>query len=481
MKKTLIVIIIMVLILTSCSTEIKKTDMKIKEFLGYVLLSRPTDIAITCTVVSDVEMTVYIEYEKDSKKTVTAIYKTNTENPTVILIEGLTANSEYTYRLYYKTANESEYYVDSDNSFVTAKDKGVGFSFAIQSDSHLKDKADREIYMNNMIEIKEKNYDFFFDLGDTFLNDNSFDITYDEVGEIYRDQLPFLSTVAENSSLFLVIGNHEGEYGYYNNGEECLPVYSAKWRTLYYKNPVFNHFYTGGEIEEEYIGNPQNYYSFTWGDALFVALDPYRYTMGEPYVKDGDPWDWTLGNEQYRWLQNTLENSDAKYKFVFSHHANGNIRGGAEIAELFEWGGKDRRGVFVFAKQRKYYEKPIQQLMSDTNVTIFFQGHDHLFAREMVDGVIYQTLPKPAEVIPDALNNFAFYPNADVLLNSGYLDVTVREDNVKVDYIRSVVAGQPDSLDIGVVYSYTIDSKGNLNIIKTTDDSIAIEEYINYH
>ena len=37
----------------------------------------------------------------------------------------------------------------------------------------------------------------------------------------------------------------------------------------------------------------------------------------------------TLGREQYEWLKTTLENSDATFKFVFSHNLIGglNMRG----------------------------------------------------------------------------------------------------------------------------------------------------------
>ncbi len=34
--------------------------------------------------------------------------------------------------------------------------------------------------------------------------------------------------------------------------------------------------------------------------------------------------------------------------------------------------------------------------MVKTGVTIFFQGHEHLLARQEKDGVIYQEVPNPA-------------------------------------------------------------------------------------
>ena len=59
------------------------------------------------------------------------------------------------------------------------------------------------------------------------------------------------------------------------------------------------------------IGSPENYYAWTWGDALFVVLDVYRYQN----INSDKPqnWDWSLGLKQYTWLRNTLENSTAKY------------------------------------------------------------------------------------------------------------------------------------------------------------------------
>ena len=57
---------------------------------------------------------------------------------------------------------------------------------------------------------------------------------------------------------------------------------------------------------------------------------PYTPAAGE--LSDdsmtGDQWSWTLGLQQYNWLKQTLQNSDAKYKFVFSHNMLGGIPAG---------------------------------------------------------------------------------------------------------------------------------------------------------
>jgi hypothetical protein len=88
--------------------------------------------------------------------------------------------------------------------------------------------------------------------------------------------------------------------------------------------------------------------------------------------------------------------------------------------------------------------------MAETGVTIFFQGHDHLFVKQELDGVIYQTLPTPAD--PNyAMDNAEAYKTGDKLPASGRVRVTVSPNGVTVDYVRSYL-DKPDE----VAYSYTV-------------------------
>ena len=93
----------------------------------------------------------------------------------------------------------------------------------------------------------------------------------------------------------------------------------------------------------------EDYWAWTWGDALFVVIDPYHYSMTWPNEMgrataekarmarpQGTRWDWSLGIQQYLWFKSTLENSHAKYKFVFTHH----VTGGATV---YGRGGKAQR------------------------------------------------------------------------------------------------------------------------------------------
>ncbi|MEI6423954.1 MAG: hypothetical protein WCP55_17190 [Lentisphaerota bacterium] len=143
-----------------------------------------------------------------------------------------------------------------------------------------------------------------------------------------------------------------------------------------------------------------------------------------------------MGAKKYKWLKDTLEGSRSKFKFVFAHHANGTGRGGIEKADYFEWGGKNENGTPGFKEKRPGWDLPIHLLMVKNGVTIFFQGHDHVFVRQEKDGVTYQTLPDPAN--PNyVFNNKDAYQSGDIFPGSGRVRVSVSPDKVGVEYVRS--------------------------------------------
>jgi hypothetical protein len=156
-------------------------------------------------------------------------------------------------------------------------------------------------------------------------------------------------------------------------------------------------------------------------------------------------------------LEKTLANSNAKYKFIFTHHVLGTGRGGVEMAGQFEWGGKNQKGVWEFDKKRPGWDMPIHQLMAKYGVTIFFQGHDHLFAYQQLDGVVYQEVPIPADNSYQAFNSEA-YKSGKILPDSGFLNVTVSADQVKVDYISSYLPKDEKTAQKNgqIAFTYTI-------------------------
>jgi hypothetical protein len=95
--------------------------------------------------------------------------------------------------------------------------------------------------------------------------------------------------------------------------------------------------------------------------------------------------------------------------------------------------------------------------MAMNDVTIFFQGHDHLYARQELDGIIYQTVPMPADDTYQTPNQEA-YTSGITRPESGFLKVTVSPAGVSVEYIRSFLPQDETSTrQNGMVdYTYTI-------------------------
>jgi hypothetical protein len=454
---------------------------------GTIITGRPTDNSITLNILAKNTLIYYIEYG-------TSIgsyeYKTPTDTsvypePSVLKIENLSPDKTYYYRIQYKDKSANNFSASSEYFFSTQRGKGKKFSFTILSDTHLYDKKGSSgCMMATMQNMERDSADFIIDMGDTFGDDhNPTTITDEEVKKLHLNLLPYFGILCHSSPLYLCIGNHEGENGYYllQTPPDNLATYETKWRTKYYPNPYPDGFYSGNdEIEPNGIGRPQNYFAYEWGDALFVILDVYRYyTANEKPQK----WDWTIGEKQYFWLKNTLEQSKAKYKFVFAHHTHGQGRGAATTAMLYEWGGYDdaAKTKYTFDKNRPGWGKPIHQLMTDNGVQIFFQGHDHVFSKETVDGLVYQECPMGA----DSTYEIGYLANADAytgiqLDGSGYLRVTVSSDESKVDYVKSYLTkDETDSLKNGMTgYSYTVKSKIS-DINETTGIKPEFELYPN--
>jgi len=347
-----------------------------------------------------------------------------------------------------------------------------------------------DLYAVNVRNAAARQPDLYVALGDDFsieklIEQNS--LTQEAVDQVYRYQRTYFGLLGGGSSLFLVNGNHEQAAGYllgdrYNTPYRNAPVFAGRARVTYFPLPAPDGFYSGDTMQIPGVGLVRDYYAFEWGDALFVVIDPYWHSPvpvdnGVPGVeKTKDAWEATIGDEQYAWFKKVLETSRAKYKFVFEHHVLGTGRGAAALVHTYEWGGYNRNGTaYEFSSLRRNWAKPIHRLMEDIKVTIFFFGHDHLFTREKVDGVVYQEVPNPADNTYTAFNADAYNPatislpgaNYDatygvIMPNSGYLDVTVSPDRVTVSYIRAVLPGdeaKAGATNGAVGYSYSVSAR----------------------
>ena len=298
-------------------------DQMLQQSAGSVLLGKPTDKSITINTIATVGMEDYVEYG-----TVSGVYtqksatlKSLTGEPIEIVLSNLSPNTRYYYKNYFKLSGDLIFKAGAEHSFVTQRTNGSSFTFTVEADPHLDEQSDPEIYRQTLRNILLDKPDFLIDLGDTFMSDKLPVKNYTEIEKRHVLLREYFDIAGANAPLFLALGNHEGESGWELNGKEnSLAVMATNIRKQYYPNPIPDSFYSGNSVQEQFVGLRENYYSFEWGSALIVVIDPYWYTMEKP---NADGWGWTLGKQQYDWLKGTLENSNASYKFVFAHQLVG--------------------------------------------------------------------------------------------------------------------------------------------------------------
>lgn len=448
-----------------------------------IILGRPTDVSITASIQFDYAVDFYLEYG-----TTSGIYTGNTvtysniiNTPDEVELQNLMPNTKYYYRMQYRVTGGSAFAPTPEYAFHTQRAVGSTYTFTIEADEHLYDKKGVEsMYKITLANEAADNPDFMISLGDIFGDDHTpSTTTLADMDSLHNAYRPLLGNICHSVPFYVCLGNHEGENDYYLDSmpPNNIGVFGTLTRKKYYPNPYPNNFYTGDTIAENFgMDLPENYYAWTWGDALFVVLDVYRtqsYDTLDPKPKN---WNWTLGQTQYNWLHQTLQNSNAKYKFVFAHHIRGQGRGGITNAQQFEWGGLDN-GVNKFAQHRPGWAMPIHDLFKTYDVNIFFQGHDHLFAHEVLDSVTYQEVPMAADSTYEIgmLANANAY-TADTIGGTGHLRVTVSPACVMVDFVRAYLPADTNATQHNqeVAFSYTLGNCANAIQDEIKNDVIKI-------
>ena len=423
-------------------------------FRGSLLLGSPTDSSIQISVLStDQSGSFHLSWgtSPGSATRQTAPLALSAGEPVVVTLEGLSPATRHHYRLHYLAPNAGVAAVTPEASFRTAARPGGTFSFTLQADSHLDENSDPDIYRRTLANVAADGADFHIDLGDTFMTEKHSQplssvlqaaSSQAVVNVRYAYERGNFSAFSASVPLFLVNGNHEGELGWLTNGTaQSLPVWASTARKRYFLNPTANAFYSADTVSEPFVGERASWYAWTWGDAQFIVLDPY---WNSPAQASKDGWNLTLGERQYRWLATTLAASKATWKFVFLHNLvgglDGQMRGGIEAAPFFEWGGRDADGSYAFDTKRPGWGLPVHALLLKHKVTAVFHGHDHLYAKQSLDGIVYQLVPQPSARNSFSGPNLAVayrYQTGTILSSSGHLRVTVGPGGVRSEYVRA--------------------------------------------
>lgn len=119
--------------------------------------------------------------------------------------------------------------------------------------------------------------------------------------------------------------------------------------------PYENNYASGVNNFGDFFGLKDPLYSFTYGNAKFIAMD---------WIKA------TESKERMEWLENELKEAKGKLLFIFKHRP------------YYTVGNKSYNDV-------EGKKTPVTELFTKYKVTAVFSGHDHLYYRTFRDGVNY--------------------------------------------------------------------------------------------
>jgi predicted phosphodiesterase len=354
-------------------------------------------------------------------------------------LDGLEAGTSYEYEVLSAVPGGDPAPL-SAGRFTTQRLGEVGFDAALITDAHTGTFVDGrgpvEVLDEVVRNVRRDRPDFVIALGDNVAWSTSRnapqedDVAAQRAYTMYRRHLAPLSMSCPH---FGLIGNWEGESG--KLPSESIALVEGV-RRRFTPNPNGATYPQGGSEREDY-------YAFEWGPALFVILNVQSYTApsgDQPTLRDDVSvvGDWTLGPEQFAWMEATLAASDHPFKFICIHHAVGGAAAN-ERETLYGRGGPQAAGV---GEQRLLHEA-----MRDFGVQVFFYGHDHVFVDELVDGVHY-TLPGSCGApwkFDREVTGYGRYWG-----DSGHARLSVRPSRAKVTFVNQ--AGQ-------VIHEFVVDPR----------------------
>jgi hypothetical protein len=378
------------------------------------LIGTPSSSSFSIALTSTSTVRAYIEY--GYSKTVisgkTPFINIGKGTTQTLVVSNLRPNSTIYYRIRYALGTSLNYASLTQRTVKTsAAQQLFSSTFAVQADPHMDDNSSAEVYEGTLKQIVAAAPAFLMDLGDIFMVDKLPNKTEANIRARFELMKGFYQKLG-SVPLKICLGNHDGELGY------------SSFNTKKYRKEYF----------PEQTGDLA-YYSFNGPDQLHIVLDPFTYTTKNPTSAG---WEWTLGKTQYDWLVETLKNSKAPHKFIYIHHllvGDQTSRGGVEIAHRNEWGGKNVDGSDGFELNRPGWGKPIHQLLIEHKVGFVFKGHDHLYVKQELDGIIYQTVPQPSHP-GDKINvNQYGYTSGKGVGGSGFVKVSTSGNQAKVDFV----------------------------------------------
>lgn len=254
-----------------------------------------------------------------------------------------------------------------------------------------------------------------------------------------------LNPIFTSGGAYFMLGNHEREIGFLQDASSATTTGNQRdctvLRKKFFINPTNTTYSEGGENDTNYLDNAgsdwvpaldgtfdatyrtnqigdgtdgnapplENYYAFTWGDCLWIVLDPFRYTKPGGSNTITDEAHWILGETQWAWLEGVLAASTARHKVICIHQQLGGVRqslgpagwygrgSGAQISnsrlssvaftshEVATGTGAGSPGIID--------ELRLHSLCRQYSVNAVVKGHDHQFIHVRKNTVNYVSAP----------------------------------------------------------------------------------------
>jgi hypothetical protein len=378
----------------------------------YPYIQSPTETSVIIAWKTNSGVIGIVKYGIDSNSLNFTKTDVSTTTQHGLLLDNLQENTKYYYEVY------SGLTLETAEFFFTAKDtSNKEFSFIQYGDCGYNNTIQHQI--GDLMEADSA--EFAVVCGDIdqggvpHISESEGGDNYDDIYfDVYNDGVN--SKMLSQECHFTAIGNHDY---YANNGAE-----------------YDNTFYLPHNNNE----NSERYYSFTWGDAKFIALDvitPFDNTVFPlNFANINDRWwtDFRTGSPQYEFLENELKCNDKKWVFVFFHEGPWTNYWGADYYLPNNLGGD-----YYQFDGNVMVRNHLVPLFEQYNVDFVLNGHSHLFERGEQNGVTYITSGSAGQEDPQDGTEVKtpHWPQLPLsILDNVYAKFHVDEDKVFLEVIN---------------------------------------------
>lgn len=312
-------------------------------FLAQPAAGRPAPGSMRVVFETDMPAEAYVEYRTlASAPAGPWIASPVTNGGTVfgIDITGLDPAADYEYRVRHRPRGASTGFASTVTKTIPVApviDATAQLEFAVWGDSRPAEgvPTQPQVFYQMMERIAGERPAFHIAVGDNVNLTGAQPFTQETAIDFYRGWRYAYDIAAGSGYMFFALGNHD---------EDLPEPARSKAAVARLRSTVQP---TDGDAS-------QRYYSWRWGDALFIAMDG---SAANPKAAQVD------------WILQKLQ-EPARWKFVFNHYPFWNSDRGIPSAAIRD----QLHAAFVAA-----------------GVNVVFQAHDHWYADTVVDGIHYTT------------------------------------------------------------------------------------------